>query len=102
RADHPADRDHAAVRLLRRLERGRELRAARGSSARIEPRQPGHVAVNKQISHLGIVAIVLLAALIVGTTYWQTWANAGLADRQDNEIRLVAQFSVKRGKIFAA
>jgi len=58
--------------------------------------------MNKQISHLGIVAIVLLAALIVGTTYWQTWANAGLADRQDNEIRLVAQFSVKRGKIFAA
>jgi penicillin-binding protein A len=45
---------------------------------------------------------VLLAALIVGTTYWQTWANAGLADRQDNAIRLVAQFSVKRGKIYAA
>jgi len=45
---------------------------------------------------------VLLAALIVGTTYWQTWANAGLADRQDNDIRLVAQFSIKRGKIYAA
>jgi penicillin-binding protein A len=58
--------------------------------------------VNRQISHLGIVAIVLLASLIVGTTYWQTWANAGLAERQDNEIRLVAQFSVKRGLIYAA
>jgi peptidoglycan glycosyltransferase len=58
--------------------------------------------MNKQISHVGVVALVLLTALIVGTTYWQTWANAGLADRQDNAIRLVAQFSVKRGKIYAA
>jgi penicillin-binding protein A len=58
--------------------------------------------LNKQISHIGVAALALLAALIVGTTYWQTWANAGLADRQDNEIRLVAQFSIKRGKIYAA
>jgi peptidoglycan glycosyltransferase len=58
--------------------------------------------VNKQVSHIGIAALVLLAALIVGTTYWQTWANAGLANRQDNEIRLVAQFSIKRGRIYAA
>ena len=58
--------------------------------------------MNKQVSHIGIAALVLLSALIVGTTYWQTWANAGLADRQDNEIRLVAQFSIKRGKIYAA
>ncbi|MFL5918828.1 MAG: peptidoglycan D,D-transpeptidase FtsI family protein [Gaiellaceae bacterium] len=58
--------------------------------------------MNKQVSQVGVVALVLLAALIVGTTYWQTWANASLADRQDNEIRLVAQFTIKRGKIFAA
>jgi len=58
--------------------------------------------MNKQVSHVGIAALVLLSALIVGTTYWQTWANAGLADRQDNEIRLVAQFSIKRGKIYAS
>ena len=58
--------------------------------------------MNKQITHVGVAALVLLTALIVGTTYWQTWANAGLADRQDNAIRLVAQFSVKRGKIYAA
>jgi peptidoglycan glycosyltransferase len=58
--------------------------------------------VNRQISHIGIAALVLLSALIVGTTYWQTWANAGLANRQDNEIRLVAQFSIKRGKIYAS
>jgi peptidoglycan glycosyltransferase len=54
------------------------------------------------VSHIGVAALVLLAALIVGTTYWQTWANAGLAERQDNDIRLVAQFTIKRGKIYAA
>jgi peptidoglycan glycosyltransferase len=58
--------------------------------------------VNRQVSHIGVASLVLLAALIVGTTYWQTWANAGLADRQDNDIRLVAQFKIKRGKIYAA
>jgi penicillin-binding protein A len=58
--------------------------------------------VNKQVSHIGIAALVLLSALIVGTTYWQTWANAGLANRQDNDIRLVAQFSIERGKIYAS
>jgi penicillin-binding protein A len=51
---------------------------------------------------MGVAALVLLAALIVGTTYWQAWANASLAERQDNDIRLVAQFSIKRGKIYAA
>jgi peptidoglycan glycosyltransferase len=45
---------------------------------------------------------VLLSALIVGTTYWQTWAVAGLADRQDNALIRVAQFTVDRGKIYAA
>src|SRR5207253_5473404 len=58
--------------------------------------------MNKQVSHIGIAALVLLSALIVGTTYWQTWANAGLANRQDNDIRLVAQFTIKRGKIYAS
>jgi penicillin-binding protein A len=58
--------------------------------------------VNRQVSQIGVVALVLLAALIVATTYWQTWANAGLAERQDNDIRLVADFTIKRGKIYAA
>jgi peptidoglycan glycosyltransferase len=58
--------------------------------------------MNKQVRQVGIVALVLIIALIVGTTYWQTWANAGLADRQDNAIRLVAQFQIDRGKIYAA
>jgi len=35
------------------------------------------------------------------TTYWQTWAAASLADRQDNAIKRVAEFSIDRGLIFA-
>jgi penicillin-binding protein A len=58
--------------------------------------------VNRQIARLALVGVALVAALIVGTTYWQTWATAGLADRQDNEIQRVAQFSIKRGLIRAA
>ncbi len=58
--------------------------------------------MNRQIARLALVGVALVAALIVGTTYWQTWATAGLADRQDNEIQRVAQFSIERGLIRAA
>jgi penicillin-binding protein A len=37
--------------------------------------------------------------LVVATTYWQTWAAAGLQDRQDNAIQRVVQFSIARGLI---
>ncbi len=58
--------------------------------------------MNRQIGRLSIVALLLLVALIVATTYWQTWASAGLADRQDNSIQRVAQFKIKRGLIYAS
>jgi hypothetical protein len=58
--------------------------------------------MNRQISRVALASLLLLGALIVATTYWQTWASAGLADRQDNEIQRVAQFEIKRGKIFAS
>jgi len=58
--------------------------------------------VNRQIARLALIGVALLTALIVATTYWQTWAAAGLADRQDNEIQRVAQFSIRRGLIRAA
>jgi peptidoglycan glycosyltransferase len=58
--------------------------------------------VNRQISRVAIASLVLLASLIVATTYWQTWAPGGLADRQDNAIQRVAQFEVRRGVILAA
>src|SRR5262249_4541687 len=58
--------------------------------------------VNRQISKLAVVSLALIAVLIVGTTYWQTWASAGLADRQGKALKLVAQVFIKRGKIPAA
>ena len=58
--------------------------------------------MNKQISRIALVALLLLASLIVATTYWQTWAPAGLKAKQDNAIQRVAQFRIDRGKIYAS
>ena len=58
--------------------------------------------MNKQLRHVAVASLVLLAALIVATTYWQTWAVGDLADRQDNAIALVARLTVDRGKILGA
>jgi len=58
--------------------------------------------VNAQISRLALVALILLSALIVATTYWQAWAAGGLAAKQDNEIQRVAQFRIRRGLIYAS
>jgi penicillin-binding protein A len=57
--------------------------------------------MNKQIVRLTYFALTLVGVLVVMTTYWQTWAAAGLADRQDNAIRRVAEFSVDRGLVFS-
>ena len=57
--------------------------------------------MNRQIVRLTYVSLALVGVLVVMTTYWQTWAAAGLADRQDNAIRRVAEFSVDRGLIFS-
>jgi penicillin-binding protein A len=55
--------------------------------------------VNRQIVRLTYVSLALVGVLIVMTTYWQMWAAPALADRQDNSIRRVAEFSVDRGLI---
>jgi peptidoglycan glycosyltransferase len=57
--------------------------------------------MNKQITRLTYVALGLIGVLVVMTTYWQTWAAPGLADRQDNAIKRVAEFAIDRGHIFA-
>ena len=41
----------------------------------------------------------MIVALVVATTYWQAWAAGDLADRQDNQIQRVAQFTIERGEI---
>jgi len=58
--------------------------------------------VNKQISALALFSLVLLAALIAATTYWQAWAAPTLAAKQDNAIQRVAQFRIRRGLIYAS
>jgi peptidoglycan glycosyltransferase len=58
--------------------------------------------VNRQITRLALVALALLSALVVATTYWQTWAPSGLAARQDNAILRVAQFKIRRGLIYSS
>jgi peptidoglycan glycosyltransferase len=55
--------------------------------------------VNRQIVRLTYVSLALVGALVVMTTYWQTWAAPALADRQDNAIRRVAEVSIDRGLI---
>jgi peptidoglycan glycosyltransferase len=58
--------------------------------------------MNRQISRIALVALLLLSSLIVATTYWQTWAPASLRAKQDNAIQRVAQFRIDRGKIYAS
>jgi penicillin-binding protein A len=58
--------------------------------------------VNRQLVRLALVAVGLLVALVVATTYWQAWAAGGLAARQDNAVELVSQFQVSRGLILAS
>ena len=55
--------------------------------------------MNKQITRLALAGVGLIVSLVVATTYWQTWAAGDLADRQDNQIERVAQFTIKRGEI---
>jgi penicillin-binding protein A len=58
--------------------------------------------VNSQLNRLALVAVLMLVALIVGTTYWQAWEAGTLAAKQDNAVELVAQFEVSRGLILAS
>jgi len=57
--------------------------------------------MNSAISRLAVFALALIGALILATTYWQAWAAPGLADRRENAIQRVAQFTIERGKIYA-
>jgi peptidoglycan glycosyltransferase len=57
--------------------------------------------MNRQIVRLTYVSLALVGVLVVMTTYWQTWAAGGLAARQDNAIRRVAEFTVDRGLVFS-
>jgi penicillin-binding protein A len=55
--------------------------------------------VNRQITRLALAGVGLIVVLVVATTYWQAWAAGDLADRQDNTVQRVAQFTIERGAI---
>ncbi len=55
--------------------------------------------MNDRIRTIAVVGMVLLAALVLGTTYWQAWAEGQLSSKQDNAIQRVAQFKIDRGVI---
>jgi penicillin-binding protein A len=57
--------------------------------------------MNKQLRHVSVAALILLAVLIVSTTYWQTWAVGSLANRKGNATELIARLTVNRGKFLA-
>ena len=58
--------------------------------------------MNAEIRRVAFVGLVLIGALVVGTTYWQAWAAGDLSARQDNAIKRVAQFKIRRGLIYAS
>ena len=98
----PADRDHAPVRLLRRLEPRRELPPALAPARRLEPRQrQERRPLNPQLRRLFLVLCVLFAALIAIATYW-LWRSPDLEARQGNPTLVVRQVTIERGLIYAA
>jgi penicillin-binding protein A len=58
--------------------------------------------VNTQIRRVSVGALVLLATLIVSTTYWQTWAVGSLNAQEGNALQTVARLTIDRGKILGA
>ena len=55
--------------------------------------------MNRQITRLALAGVGLIVVLVVATTYWTAWAAGDLADRQDNTVQRVAQFTIERGEI---
>jgi peptidoglycan glycosyltransferase len=58
--------------------------------------------VNARIRIAALASLLMLVALILASTYWQAWAAPDLANRSDNTIRQVSEFSIDRGRILAS
>ncbi len=58
--------------------------------------------MNARVRLLALSSLVMLVALIVASTYWQAWAAPNLAEKNDNAIRQVSEFTIDRGRILAA
>jgi peptidoglycan glycosyltransferase len=58
--------------------------------------------MNARIRLAALASLTMLVALIAASTYWQAWAAPDLANKSDNAIRQVSEFTIDRGRIFAA
>jgi len=58
--------------------------------------------MNARVRFLALSSLVMLVALIVASTYWQAWAAPDLANKNDNAIRQISEFTIDRGRILAA
>ena len=102
-ARDPADRDHAAVRLLRRLERRRELRPARAAPARLEPRERDG-ARDERADHPPRVRRARRSSARSSSDDVLADLGGGRASPTARTTRSSAspQFTIERGLIFAA
>ncbi len=57
--------------------------------------------MNARIRLAALVSLSMLVALIVASTYWQAWAAPDLANKSDNSIQQISEFTIDRGRIFA-
>lgn len=58
--------------------------------------------MNARVRIVALASLTMLVALIVASTYWQAWAAPDLANKSDNAIRQISEFTIDRGRIFAA
>lgn len=58
--------------------------------------------MNARVRLLALSSLVMLVALIVASTYWQAWAAPDLANKNDNAIQQISEFTIDRGRILAA
>ena len=98
----PAHRRDAAVRLLRRLLDPGQLRPAGAAAARLRSRAGRRAgAVNRSITRLFGVLLVLFGVLVGFTSWWTVFGAEKLRDNPENRRILLAEELIKRGVIRA-
>ncbi len=103
-AARPAHRHHAAVRELRRLEPGVELRTARaaGADQRREPRgddRPEGGGMSRQIRRVATLMLVLFAAMFINLNVIQLVRSDALATNPANRRLIIREYQIDRGPI---
>ncbi len=91
-----------AVRLLRRLLDPRELRAGGAAAAGLGSRATPGASVNRSISRLFVVVLLLFAVLILFTSRWTVLSRGSLQANSLNKLDYYASLKIKRGEILTA